>query len=132
MALDYPLVQIHKLAFKAAEAVRCANDQGQFWEMHARLFANHSNLEPWNGHAEALGLDIAAFEACLASEKHAPAIRRDMALATKAGTTGTPSFVLAETDADDLSKVKGITFIRGAQPYATFKSAIDSALSESE
>ena len=99
--------------------------------MHARLFANQGQLEPWIAHAQAIGLDEAAFELCMSSEKYAAAVRRDMAEAQKAGASGTPSFVLAETDPDDPSKVKGISFIRGARPFDDFKTAIDSALAQS-
>ncbi len=51
-----------------------------------------------------------------------------MAEAGKAGATGTPSFVLAETDLADPSKVKGLAFLRGAQPFAAFQTEIDKAL----
>ncbi len=126
--LDLPLESIHPLAFKAALAADCAGDQGKYWEMHDRLFENQRALEPWSGHAAALGLDVAAFDACLESEKYAAATRRDMAEARKAGATGTPSFVLGVTDAADPSKVRGLVFIRGAQPFAAFKARIDEAL----
>ena len=36
--VDYPIEQLHPEAFKAHEAANCANDQGKFWEMHAKLF----------------------------------------------------------------------------------------------
>jgi protein-disulfide isomerase len=130
VTLDMPLERIHPLASKAAEATHCAEDQGQFWEMHDRLFENQKALEPWSSHAEALGMDVAAFDACMSSGKHAEAVKRDMAEAQKAGATGTPSFVLALTDPDDPTKVEGLAFIRGAQPFASFKSAIDGALEE--
>ena len=123
-----PLERIHPLAFKAAEATHCAEEQGKFWEMHARLFENQKALEPWSGHAEALGLDTAAFDACMESGRHAEAIRADMAEASKAGATGTPSFVIAQTNPDDPTKVTGIVFLRGAVPFANFKAAIDAAL----
>ncbi len=96
--------------------------------MHDRLFENQRALEPWSGHAEALGLDLEQFESCMEEGKHAEQIRQDMAVAQQAGATGTPSFVLGLTNADDPSKVEGLTFIRGAQPYATFKTQIDRAL----
>lgn len=121
---------MHKLAFKAAEATHCAEDQGKYWEMHDRLFQNQRSLEPWSAHAEALGLDVAAFDACMTSGKHTAAIRRDMAEAAKAGATGTPSFVLGTTDPDDPSKVTGLAFIRGAQQFGAFKTQIDAALRE--
>lgn len=96
--------------------------------MHDRLFANQRALEPWQGHAEALGLDVAAFSSCLSSGKHAAAVRGDMAVARSAGATGTPTFILAETDLNDPSQVKGLTFFTGAKAFAAFKTEIDKAL----
>ena len=72
--LDLPLERIHKFAFKAAEATHCAEDQGKFWEMKKRLFENQRALEPWSAHAEALGLDVAAFDACMSNDAHAEEI----------------------------------------------------------
>ena len=100
--------------------------------MHDRLFQHQRALEPWSGHAEALGLDVAKFEKCLASGRHGDAVRKDMAVARAVGATGTPSFVLGYTDLEDPSKVKGITFLRGAQAYGSFKAAIDKALPSGE
>ena len=127
-ALDYPLERIHKLAFKAAEASHCAEEQGRYWEMHDRLFRHQRALEPWSGHAQALGLDVARFDQCLASGRHQAAIRKDIAVARSAGATGTPSFVLGYTDLEDPSKVRGITFLKGAKAYADFKAEIDKVL----
>jgi len=127
VTLDLPL-RNHKLAFKAAEATHCAGDQGKYHEMHDRLFANQRALEPWSGHAEALGLDVPRFETCMNDSQFADSIRKDMAEASKAGATGTPSFVVALTDPKDPKKVKGLSFIRGAQPFANFKAALDKAL----
>ena len=128
--VDLPLESIHDQAFKAAEVTHCAAEQGKFWEMHDRLFANQKALEPWSGHATELGLDFAAFEACVNSGRYAESVRADMALAQKAGASGTPSFVLAKTDPAQPSKVTGITFLRGAQAFNAFKVAIDGALAE--
>ena len=128
--LDLPLENIHKLAFKAARATHCAEEQGKYWEMHDRLFEHQKKFEPWSAHAEALGLDGPAFETCLDSDKYADAVRQDMQVARTAGATGTPSFVLGHTDPDDPSKVRGISFIRGARAFDAFKSEIDGALKE--
>jgi protein-disulfide isomerase len=129
--MDMPL-PIHKDAFRAALATHCAEDQGKFWEMHDLLFANQRAIEPLKAHAETLGLDVVAFESCMASEKYAEAVRKDMAEAQKAGASGTPSFVLGRTDAADPTKVKGISFIRGAQQFPAFKAEIEKALAEVE
>jgi len=126
--MDLPLERIHKLAFKAAEATYCAKDQGKYWEMHTRLFEYPKALEPWSGHAEALGLNVGDFNACMKAGKHADAIRADMKEASKVGITGTPGFVIARTDPKDPKKVTGVTFIRGAQAFAKFKAEIDKLL----
>ena len=127
--LDYPLESMHPLAFKAAEAAYCAGEQGKYWEMHDRLFANQQSLEPWAAHAEAVGLDAAKFDGCLKSERPAADVRRDMAEAQKVGVTGTPSFFLAYTDPKS-SKVKTLARLTGAQPYAAFKAQLDRLLAE--
>lgn len=126
--LDFPLESIHPLAFKASEATHCAREQGKFWEMHDRLFANQRQLAPWKAHAEVLGLDLGQFETCMTSDKYAKKVRQDIAVGRKIGVRGTPSFVLARTDPNDPSKVEGISFIRGAQPFKAFKAQIDQAL----
>ena len=126
--LDLPLESIHKLAFKAAEATHCAEDQGKFWEMHHRLFENQKSLEPWNAHADAIGLDVDKFQQCMTVSKHAAAIRKDMAEAQKSGSTGTPAFLLTITDPKNPSRVKGLSLFRGAQPFEKFKAEIDQAL----
>ena len=128
--LDLPLEQIHKQAFKAAEASHCAADQGKFWEMHDRLFENSRSIEPVAPHAEAVGLDVATFNDCMSSGSKAAGIRREMTIAARLGARSTPSFVLGITDPNDPSKVKGLTFIKGAQAYPTFKAAIDAALAD--
>jgi len=125
------LESIHKLAFKAAEAANCAGEQGRYWQMHDRLFASQKELEPWTAHAEAVGLDLPSFEACLSTGKHADEIRRDMAEARKAGVSGTPAFFLAYTDASG-SKVKTLTAMKGAQPFAAFKAEIDKLLADAQ
>jgi len=119
---------MHKSAFKAAEAVRCAGDQGKFWEMHGRLFEYQRIIEPFGGHAAAVGLDTAGFDACLAAGRHAAAIRADMSQAQAAGITGTPGFVLARTDPKNPRKALALTFLRGARPFESFKEEIDKAL----
>ncbi len=126
--MDLPLA-MHKNAFKAAEAANCAGDQGKFWEMHDKLFANQKALgsDDLVKHAEALGLDMKKFKECLDNGKHAEQIKKDMAEGQKAGITGTPAFLLGFIGSD--GKVKATKKIVGAQPYAAFKAAIDEMLS---
>jgi protein-disulfide isomerase len=129
--MDLPLERIHKSAFKAAEAAGCAGEQGKYWEMYNRLFANQEALDQWKVHAEAVGLDVPKFEECMNSERQAGQVRSDIAEAQKAGVAGTPAFFLAYTDAKSTT-VKTVTRLVGAQPYASFKTAIDKLLVETQ
>jgi protein-disulfide isomerase len=127
--LDMPLESIHKFAFKAAEAANCAGEQGKYWEMHDRLFSNQQTIDSWTAHAEAVGLDVTRFDACLGSGQQAAEIRRDIQQAQSAGVTGTPGFFLGITDPAS-NKVKTLRSIKGAVPYAMFKAQIDALLQE--
>ena len=126
---DFPIESIHPLAFKAHEVAHCAGEQGKYWEMHDRLFNNQKtmSLKDLLDHAQALALEMPKFQQCLDSRKHAAKIRKDLADGQKAGVQGTPSFFLGLTEPND-GIVKAVRIIRGAQPYAAFKAAIDSIL----
>jgi protein-disulfide isomerase len=126
---DLPLEQIHPLAVKAAEATHCAGEQGKFWEMHDRLFANQRELARADlaKHAQALGLNAGAFDQCLDSGTFVARVRNDLGEAQKLQVTGTPTFFVGLTDGNT-SQIKG-TRIVGAVPYQTFKDAIERLLS---
>lgn len=129
---DYPLESIHPYALKAAEAVQCAGDQDKLWEMHNRLFANQNalTLAQLKAHAEAIGLDSGPFNTCLESGRHESQIRSDMAVGAKIGIQATPSFGIGFTDSEDPGKVKVVQTLRGALPFNSFKTVIDTLLSQ--
>ena len=129
--LNLPLEAIHKSALGAAKAAKCAGDEGKYWEMHDQLLANQKTLEPWNAHAEAIGLDLKAFEQCLASGRHDAAIRRDMAEAQKLSITGTPGFLIGRTEPNS-SKLKVLAVLRGARPFEDFKREIEKQLADAD
>src|SRR5216117_1850385 len=64
---DFPLRELHPQAQSAAEAARCAGDQGKFWEFHDILFRDQSKLKEADlmANARALGLDAESFQSCL-------------------------------------------------------------------
>jgi protein-disulfide isomerase len=126
---DFPLESIHKQAFKAHEAAYCAGEQGQYWPMHDRLFANQEALvvSALVAHAAALELDADRFRQCLDSDRHAATIRKNLAEAQAAGVTATPTFLIGLTEPEN-GTVKVLKVVRGAQPYARFKEIIDSLL----
>ena len=100
--------------------------------MHGRLFANQRQLSrnDLTQHAQALGLDKAAFEQCLESGKHADAIRKDLAEAQRLQVTGTPTFFIGVVGPND-SEMKATKLV-GAQPYSALKAAIDRLLAGSK
>jgi protein-disulfide isomerase len=123
-------IATHRFAFKASEAAACAADQGKFWEMHDVLFARQgSALAPafLPGKGEALGLDKAAYNACLQTSKHAAYIKADVAQLQQYARTGTPTFYIGTMD--PASKVfRSAVRIVGAKPLAVFQQALDEQL----
>lgn len=113
----YPL-PFHAKAPKASEAAQCAADQGKFWPMHDLLFSDKSKLDvvDLKAAAKTLGLDVAVFDKCLDSDKHAARIEADLTEGKKLGVTGTPTFF-----------INGIRIV-GAQPFEKFKEVIDEEL----
>lgn len=130
---DFPIESIHPRAFKAAEAAHCAGEQGKYWQMHDRLFADQKALAEKDlpNHAEAIGLEPQAFRQCLASGKYATGIRKDLADGSALGVKATPTFLLGFTEASG-AQVKVLRGIKGAAPYAVFKKALDGLLATSE
>lgn len=114
---DLPLRQLHPQAQQAAEASRCAGEQGKFWEYHDLLFVNQQ-LDPASltSHATKAGLDVDRFEGCLKSEKYKPMIENDLQTGMKAGVTGTPAFFINGK------------LISGSQPLEAFEKIIDEEL----
>ena len=89
---DFPL-PMHHGSEKAAEAARCAGEQGKFWEYHDVLFYSQlTTTDALKQHAQTLKLNQDAFNTCLDSGKEASAVKSDLDEAQSLGLTGTPSF----------------------------------------
>lgn len=115
---DFPLRETHPEAQVAAEAARCAGDQGKFWEYHDLLFetqGGHSR-ERLLEDAQKLKLNERRFQLCLDTSKYKAEIERDVQDAIAAGVTGTPTFF-----------INGIP-LAGAQPASAFEKIIDEEL----
>lgn len=122
---DLP-IDFHPFALRAAEAARCAGDQGKYWEIREALFANASTPDERviQKSAEELSLDMNRFGACLDSHKYKGDILKDAQEAATLQINVTPTFVVARTVGDRLEGVR----IVGARPLAAFQSAIDGLL----
>src|SRR2546425_169881 len=113
---DFP---IHRQAQLAAEASRCAGEQGKFWEFHDLLFTNPDRVtqEVLVEHARSLKLDEEQFDSCLSSAKYKAQIEQDLQEGMRAGVKGTPGFF-----------INGV-LLSGAQPQAAFERIIETELS---
>lgn len=92
---NFPL-RSHSRAGPAAEAALCAEEQGQFWAYHDKLFANARALsdEQLKSYAQELGLDMPAFEQCYDERRFADQVANDVQEALAAGVSGTPAFFI--------------------------------------
>jgi protein-disulfide isomerase len=119
---DLPIDQIHPNAVRAAQAGRCAADQGQFWQLRDLMGASPDKLDLENLVAEAgsLKMDTKAFRTCVESQKYKEAVQTDVLEAMKIGADATPTFVLGK------STPQGVDgeLIVGSQPYGQFVKAI--------
>ncbi len=111
-------LQNHPHAFKAAQAAVCADRQQRFWAYHDRLFERSPDLslDALNESAEALGLDMKRFDACLSGAESRDAVRADMAESAELRATGTPTLL-----------VNG-RLIRGAIPPEELRRVLDEEL----
>jgi protein-disulfide isomerase len=118
---DFPLVQIHPNAARAAEAAACANEQGKFWPMHDAMFEHQDKLAEADlkASAAALGLDAAAFNTCLDSGRHTAEWKKDAAEGDRYGVSSTPAFFINGR------------LVVGAQPYESFVRILDEELARS-
>jgi protein-disulfide isomerase len=89
---QFPL-RMHNLALPAALASLAAREQGKFWPMHDKLFANSSQLseEKLVALAKEAGLDLARFDKDRNAQKLRDEVLRDQGLGQQAGVQGTPT-----------------------------------------
>jgi protein-disulfide isomerase len=115
---DFPLDRLHPQARKAAEAARCAGDQGKFWEYHDLLFSNTPRAAPddLRRYAQQVALDVPKFEQCIASGAHRITVQRDIDEGARLGVTGTPAFFINGRP------------LEGAQPLEAFVRLIEEEL----
>ena len=116
---NYPL-PFHPNAMPAAEAAMAANEQGKFWPMHDKIFANQQSLDraTYEKYAQELGLNMSQFKAALDGGKFKPAIEADVKYANSlpGGGMGTPCFFINGHK------------LAGAYPFDNFAKIIDEEL----
>lgn len=113
---------MHERARPAALAALAAADLGAFEAMHAELYlhSDHHTDEGLEALARNAGLDPAAFRAARTGERAARELARSEALADELHVRGTPTFF-----------VNGRRIV-GAQPIATFESAVADGIASAD
>lgn len=116
---DLPLEALHPNAFRAAQAARCAGDQGQFWKLRDVMAVHPEalDIDSLVKDASSLQMDAKAFRACVESGKYKEAVQGDVLEAMKIGADGTPAFVVGKSTPDGVDG----DMIVGAQPYSLFE-----------
>jgi len=111
-------LSFHPKAMPAHMAALAAGEQGKFWEMHDKIFANQAEMAPatYERYAEELGLDMQRFKRDVDSKALQAKIDADKREAAGLGVSGTPAFF-----------IDGY-YLSGAQPYESFKAMIDRQL----
>ena len=125
---DFPLESIHPQALAAANAARCAGENGAvaYWQMHDLLYQTADQWAVSNPQSEfkalagQLGLDQEAFALCQSELRYEDEIRADIDHAVSRGLRSTPSFFLNEQP------------LIGAQPLEAFNQAIAMVLGGEE
>jgi protein-disulfide isomerase len=124
----FPLAQLHSKAPQEAQAAECAGELGGnevFWQYVDRIFeitpgSNGLDLNQLPIVAGELGLDVNAFNACLASNRYAKKVSDSYAEAIALGAQGTP-FTLVMVGGEAVT-------LPGNQPYDSMRAAIDAIL----
>ena len=89
---------------ESAAAARCASDQGLFWQLHDWLFANQTGenvgsfaQDRLRAIAKAAGLDMTAYDTCIASPTYAGLVRKETGAGTDKGVNQTPTLYINGT-----------------------------------
>jgi protein-disulfide isomerase len=112
----------HPRAKPAAAAAMAAHEQGKFWEMHDKLFADRTKLSDadFEKYAEEIGLNVGKFKEALSSGKFNAVVESDSQAGTAVGANGTPTFF-----------INGRQLV-GAQPFDNFKKMIDEEIKKAD
>jgi protein-disulfide isomerase len=112
VAIRHYTLRAHPNAIPAAVASECADEQGKFWEMYDKLFANNKDgklgLDQYKANAKEIGLETDKFNKCLDNYQYKDKIVAQTQEGRESGVSGTPGgFVNGEP-------------IPGAYPFEDF------------
>jgi protein-disulfide isomerase len=97
---DFPLQQ-HSFSRLAAHSAACADEQGKYWEQHQRIYdgqaewASQGDAGPiFRQYAQANGLALQRYDACMKSGKYAGRIQASYEEGARLGVSSTPTLLV--------------------------------------
>jgi protein-disulfide isomerase len=97
---DFPLEQ-HRFSRLAAHSAACADEQGKYWEQHNQIYAGQAEWSAardagalFRNYAQAVGLDLGRYDACMKSAKYAGRIQASYDEGVKSGVSATPTLLV--------------------------------------
>jgi protein-disulfide isomerase len=97
---DFPL-QMHPFARLAAHSAACADEQGKYWQQHNRIYEGQQEWSAardaaglFRNYAQASGLDMSRYDACMTSGKYAGRIQADYNSGVELGVSSTPTLLV--------------------------------------
>ncbi len=93
---NFPLSNVHPMAFPAAVAAEAADRQGRFWEMHDMIFENQDELSETAlfQFGKALGLDLNVFKTDIQDKTISEKVEADFESGIRSGVNKTPSLFI--------------------------------------
>jgi protein-disulfide isomerase len=119
--------ETHGMAIPAANAVRCAGEQGKYWEFQEFVFTNPENLnmDKIITYAQDSGLNLGDFEKCVSEKRYESQILEEKKAGVENGISAVPSLLIGETRNDN--KLLAANVI-GARNYNNLRNQIEQLL----
>ncbi len=119
---DFPNSSIHPAARGAAEAARCAGEQGAFWQYHDTLLANQDAIsaDNFSVFGTQIGIDGTSVASCVDAKTMSAVVGRDLEEALRLQITATPTIFIGDRR------------IEGVVGYDRLRSLVESAIAETE
>jgi protein-disulfide isomerase len=97
---DFPLQQ-HSFSRLAAHSAACADEQGKYWEQHDRIYEGQAEWAAardagpiFRRYAQADGLDLGRYDACMKAGKYAGRIQASVNEGVQVGVNSTPTLLV--------------------------------------
>jgi protein-disulfide isomerase len=124
---DFPLQQ-HPFSRLAAHSAACADEQGKYWEQHNRIYEGQAEWAAardagpvFRRYAQAGGLDLGRYDACMKAGKYAGRIQASLNEGIQVGVNSTPTLLVGNRlyrgrfDSDAITKLVDSLAPRRAQ-----------------